>query len=87
MKKKSSTKKKSINTLEHEVFLESLKYMISELIPHCPKEILIEARIFLNDLFIKMKGQFDSYYAEKYTVKERNKVWEIIAKKYLPTIY
>ena len=82
MKKKSSTKKKSIVTLEQEVFLESLKYMLSELIPHCPKEILIEARIFLNDLFIKMKGQFDSYYAEKYTVKERNKVWEIIAKKY-----
>ena len=82
MKKKSSTKKKSIVTLEQEVFLESLKYMVSELIPHCPKEILIEARIFLNDLFIKMKGQFDSYYAEKYTVKERNKVWEIIAKKY-----
>ena len=82
MKKKSSTKKKSINTLEHEVFLESLKYMISELIPHCPKEILIAARTFLNNLFIKMKDQFDSYYAEKYTVKERNKVWEIIAKKY-----
>ena len=82
MKKKSSTKKKSIVTLEQEVFLESIKYMVSELIPHCPKEILIEARIFLNDLFIKMKGQFDSYYAEKYTVKERNKVWEIIAKKY-----
>jgi len=82
VKKKSSTKKKSINTLEHEVFLESLKYMISELIPHCPKEILIEARTFLNNLFIKMKDQFDSYYAEKYTVKERNKVWEIIAKKY-----
>ncbi|RHZ89753.1 hypothetical protein Glove_11g85 [Diversispora epigaea] len=28
----------------NEVFLESLKYMISELVPHCPKEILIEAR-------------------------------------------
>ena len=83
MKKKSSTKKKkSIDTLEQEVFLESLKYMISELIPHCPKEILIEARTFLNNLFIKMKDQFDLYYGEKYTVKERNKVWEIIAKKY-----
>ncbi|CAG8800664.1 21590_t:CDS:1, partial [Dentiscutata erythropus] len=83
IKKKPSTKKKSIVTLEQEVFLESLKYMISELVPHCPKEILIEARVFLNNLFIKMKDQFDSYYGEKYTVKERNKVWEIIAKKYL----
>ena len=76
-------KKKSIDALEQKVFLESLKYMISELIPNCPKEILIEARIFLNNLFIKMKDQFDSHYAEKYSVKERNKVWEIIAKKYL----
>ncbi|CAG8601901.1 1569_t:CDS:2 [Ambispora gerdemannii] len=57
----------------NEVFLESLKYMISELIPHCPKKILIEVRVFLNNLFIKMKDQFDSYYGEKYTVKERNK--------------
>lgn len=80
--KKSSTKKKSIITLEREVFLESLKYMISELIPHVPKEILIEARTFLNNLFTKMKDQFDSCYAEKYTVKERNKVWENIAKNY-----
>ena len=82
MKKRSSTKKKSIVTLEQEVFLESLKYMISELIPHVPKEILIEARTFLNNLFTKMKDQFDSYYTEKYTVKERNKVWVNIAKNY-----
>jgi len=82
MKKRSSTKKKSIVTLEREVFLESLKHMISELMPHVPKEILIEARTFLNNLFTKMKDQFDSYYAEKYTVKERNKVWENIAKNY-----
>ena len=83
IKKKSSTKKKSIDTLEQEVFLESLKNMISELIPNCPREILIELRTYLNNLFIKMKDQFDTYYGEKYTVKERNKVWEIIAKKYL----
>ena len=56
--------------------------MVSELIPHIPKEILIEARTFLNNLFIKMKDQFVSYYTEKYTVKERNKVWENIAKNY-----
>ena len=72
-KKRSSTavqqrlhkKKKSIDTLEREVFLESLKYMISELIPYVPKDILIEARTFLNNLFTKMKDQFDSYYTEK----------------------
>ncbi|RHZ79351.1 hypothetical protein Glove_149g113 [Diversispora epigaea] len=67
----------------NEVFFESLKYMISELIPNCPREILIEFRTFLNNLFIKIKDQFDSYYGKKYTVKERNKVWEIVAKKHL----
>ncbi|RHZ63692.1 hypothetical protein Glove_328g70 [Diversispora epigaea] len=45
----------------------------SDSLPHCSKEILIETRVFLNNLFIKMKDQFDSYYDEKYTVKERNK--------------
>src|SRR6185436_15938189 len=66
-----------------EVFLESLKYMISELIPNCPKEILIELRTFLNNLIIKMKDRFDLHYEKKYTAKERNKVWENITKKYL----
>ncbi|RHZ75550.1 hypothetical protein Glove_212g101 [Diversispora epigaea] len=66
-----------------EVFLESLKYMISELIPNCPKEILFEMRTFLNNLIIKMKDQFDLHYEKKYIAKERNKIWENITKKYL----
>ncbi|RHZ49279.1 hypothetical protein Glove_526g18 [Diversispora epigaea] len=80
---RQSSTGKTVNTLEQEVFLESLKYMISELIPNCPKEILIELRTFLNNLIIKMKNRFDLYYEEKYTVKERNRVWENITKKYL----
>jgi len=57
--------------------------MMSELIPNCPKEILIELRTFLNNLIIKMKDRFDLHYEEKYTAKERNRVWENITKKYL----
>jgi len=48
----------------------------------CPKEILDASCTFIDNLFKEMKNQFDSYYAEKYSVKERNKVWRNIAKKY-----
>ncbi|RHZ78712.1 hypothetical protein Glove_157g64 [Diversispora epigaea] len=41
----------------NEVFLESLKYMISELVPHCPKEILIEARPIRFILWRKVYSQ------------------------------
>ena len=81
--KRQPSTRKTVNTLEQEVFLESLKYMISELIPNCPKEILFEIRTFLNNLIIKMKDRFDLHYEEKYTAKERNRVWENITKKYL----
>jgi hypothetical protein len=68
--------------LEQEVFLESLNYMISKLVLQCPKEILSKVNNFLDKLFIEMKDMYDSYYAKKYSVKERNKAWGNIAKKY-----
>ncbi|RHZ84679.1 hypothetical protein Glove_78g138 [Diversispora epigaea] len=49
----------------------------------CFNEILIELRTFLNNLIIKMKDRFDLHYEEKYTTKERNRVWKNITKKYL----
>ncbi|CAG8646778.1 2945_t:CDS:2 [Ambispora gerdemannii] len=81
LKDNSNSEEKKEITSDNE--LQSCFNMISELIPYYPKEILIEARVFLNNLFIKIKNQFDSYYDENYTIKERNKVLEIIAKKYL----
>jgi len=62
--------------------LDSLKYLISKLVSQCPIEILIKSRTFLDNLFTEMKDLFDSYYAEKYSVKERNRTWENIVKKY-----
>ena len=67
---------------EHEIFLDSLKYLISKIVLQCPKEILDASCTFIDNLFKEMKNLFDLYYAEKYSVKERNKVWRNIAKKY-----
>jgi len=56
--------------------------MISKLTLQCPKEIILEVSNFLDKLFVEMKDMYNSYYTDKYSLKERNKVWGNIAKKY-----
>ncbi|CAJ0745741.1 24467_t:CDS:2 [Entrophospora sp. SA101] len=76
---------------ENQVFLESIKYIISSLIPHCPKEILSELYAFIRKLFPEMENTFHSYYTKNYSSKERDMVWKNLIKKYqfilVPLIY
>ena len=84
IKKQSSppSKKSSINDIEYEIFIESLKFIIFKLILQCPKEIHIELFNFLDKLFLEMKDMFIIYYAEKYSAKDRRKIWNNIINKY-----
>src|SRR5260363_262465 len=76
----SSSHKKAIN--ENQIFLESVKYVLTRYISQCPKEILTEIYTDLSKLFSKMKDSFYSYHLKNYTNKEVDKVWENIIKKY-----
>ena len=67
---------------ENQVFLESIKYIISSLIPQCPKEILSEIYSFIKKLFPEMENTFHSYYTKNYSSKERDMVWKNLIKKY-----
>nr|CAG8642848.1 6087_t:CDS:2 [Entrophospora candida] len=57
---------------ENQVFLELIKYIISTLIPQCPKEILPELYSFIRKLFLEMESTFNSYHIKNYSSKERN---------------
>nr|CAG8608679.1 15738_t:CDS:2 [Entrophospora candida] len=76
---------------ENQVFLESIKYIISSLIPQCPKEILSEIYSFIRKLFPEMENTFHSYYTKNYSSKARDMVWKNLIKKYqfilVPLIY
>ena len=83
MKKKSNkpkTSKKAIN--ENQIFLESVKYIITRYIPQCSKEVLIEIYTDLSKLFSEIKDSYYSYHLKNYTKKKVDKVWENIIKKY-----
>ena len=83
VKKQSSSSKKSPSMdFEHEIFIESLKFVISKLILQCPKEIHIEIFNFLDKLFLEMKDMFMLHYAEKHSAESRKKIWDNIINKY-----
>ena len=83
IKKQSSSSKKPLsNDFEHEIFIESLKFVISKLILQCPKEIHIEIFNFLDKLFLEIKDIFMIYYTEKYSAKNRKKLWDNIINNY-----
>src|SRR5256885_1613217 len=54
----------------------ALKSMVSSIVPHCPKEILVEIAKFLNMIYSKLKGHCLNTVMPNDTVKRRRIVWE-----------
>ncbi|CAG8790369.1 17557_t:CDS:2, partial [Dentiscutata erythropus] len=77
---KPKTSKKTIN--ENQIFLESVKHILTRYISQCSKEILIEIYTDFSKLFPEMKDSFYSYHSKNYSNKEVDKAWENITKKY-----
>jgi len=83
VKKHSSPSKKALsNDFEYEIFIESLKFIVSKLILQYLKEINIEIFNFLNKLFLEIKDIFMIYYTEKYSAKNKKTIWDGIINKY-----
>src|ERR1044072_5615808 len=54
----------------------ALKSMVSSVVPHCPKEILIEIAKFLNMIYPKLKDHCLNTVMPNDTVKRRELAWE-----------
>ena len=54
----------------------ALKSMVSSVVPHCPKEILVEIAKFLNMIYPKLKGHCLNTVMPNDTVKRRRIAWE-----------
>ena len=93
MKKKSPTSKShaesakpkkasgSIYMLTEQVFLIVLKSIISSIVPHCPKEILVEISKFINMIYPKLKDPCLNSIMKNDTVKRRELAWKNVTIK------
>lgn len=79
VKKKSSTtkpkKKRTIESVKQDIFLNSSKFLIAQLSNECPKEILAKSYDFLKNLFIQNKEYLLETFAKSYTNENKEKVW------------
>ena len=63
------------------VYQIALKSIISSIIPHCPKEILVEISKFINMIYPKLKDPCLNSVMENDTVKRRELAWKNITSK------
>jgi len=90
MKRKGATKKSptsksrtsNITTTADYMYQIASKSLIASLVPHCPREILIEISKFINMIFPKIKDHCLNTGMPNDTVKRRESAWGIVASKF-----
>ncbi|GBB96432.1 hypothetical protein RclHR1_27520003, partial [Rhizophagus clarus] len=75
-------KKCNIDTAANYMFQIALKSSIASLVPHCPREILIEISKFINMIFPKIKDHCLNTSMPNDMVKRRESAWRIVASKF-----
>ena len=64
-----------------QVYQIALKSILSSIVPHCPKEILVEISKFINTIYPKLKDPCLNIVMENDTVKRRELVWKNVTSK------
>jgi len=80
---KSRASKASGNIImaTEQVYQIALKSIISSIVPHCPKEILVEISKFINVIYPKLKDPSLNSVMENDTVKRRELAWKNVTSK------
>ena len=65
-------KVKKVEHISDQVFISTLKSMISSTISYCPKEILIELSYHFNTIYLQLKDPILKYHIENNTVKQKD---------------
>src|SRR6266480_3532633 len=71
----------SIYMTTKQVYQVVLKSIISSIVPHCPKEILVEISKFINTIYPKLKDPCLNTIMENDTVKRRELAWKNVTSK------
>ena len=64
------------------IFHASLKSLVASLVAQCPRDILMQVTLHLNQSYANLKDPLLDYFVAKYPVKAREYIWES-----LTTIY
>ena len=92
MKKKSPTSKSNkasgnIAMATEQVYRVVIKSIISSLVQHCPKKILIEISSYINTIYSKLKDKCLNSFMENDTVKRREQVWKNVTSRVLNILH
>src|SRR5438046_10742151 len=74
-------------TVTEQVYQVALKSIISSLVQHYPKEILIEISKYINTIYPKLKDLCLNNIMENDTVKIRELVWKKVTSKILEVLH
>ena len=74
-------------TVTEQVYQVALKSIISSLVQHCPREILIEISKYINTIYPKLKDLCLNSIMENDTVKRRELVWKNVTSKILDILH
>ena len=91
--KKSPTSKSRAKTSGNiimatdQVYQIALKSIISSIVPHCPKEILVEISKFINIIYPKLKDPCLNSVMENDTVKRRELAWKNVTSRILDVLH
>ena len=88
--KKSPTSKSRTSNIAmatDQMYQIALKSSIASLVPHCPREILIEISKFINMIFPKIKDHCLNTEMPNDTVKRRELAWENVTKKFQDILF
>jgi len=69
------------------VYQVALKSLISSLVQHIPREILIEGSKYINTIYPKLKDRCLNSVMENDTVKRREIVWENVSDRILDVLH
>ncbi len=65
----------------NQVYQIALKSIISSIVSHCPKEILVKISKFINTIYPKLKDPCLNTIMENDTVKRRELAWKNVTSK------
>src|SRR2546421_11260463 len=74
-------------TVTEQVYQVALKSIISSLVQHCPREILIEISKYINTIYPKLKDLCLNSIMKNDTVKRRELVWKNVTSKILDALH
>src|SRR5829696_2943861 len=81
-KSRAKNTKEALHLATDQMYQIALKSIISSVVLHCPKEILIEISKFINTIYLKLEDHCLNTVMPNDTVKRRELAWENVTKKY-----